>query len=129
MRALPDGCVDAVITDPPWGMNADCDYSRFTLGPNTVGTLSKRVYPQIVGDDKPFDPTPWLRFPKVVMWGYNHFASRLTVGTTLAWLKRFDDGFESFMSDANLASIKGGNGVYCRRDTSLQGSNSKNRFM
>ena len=29
------------------------------------------------GDDKPFDPSPWLGFPEVILLVGNHFASRL----------------------------------------------------
>lgn len=121
MRNLPDGSVDAVVTDPPYGMANNCDYTRFTAGPHGHGLASSRQYAPVIGDDKEFDPTPWLAFPKVVLWGFHHFAARLPVGTVLVWLKRNDGGFGSFLSDAELAWMKGGHGVYCRRDTSLMG--------
>lgn len=73
----------------------------------------------IEADDKPFDPTPWLVYPEVILFGCNHFGQALPVGTTLVWIKRLDGGFGSFLSDAELAWQKGGRGVYCRRDTSL----------
>ena len=116
--------VDAVVTDPSYGMNNDTDNSRFSGGNvasvarrgNGVGTAGGKP---IVGDDKPFDPEPWLSFPSVVMWGSNHFSQRLPVGTTLVWLKRFDVGFGTFLSDAELAWMKGGCGVYAKRDVSM----------
>jgi DNA modification methylase len=111
--------IDAVVSDPPYGMSNDCDYSRFTGGPNSHGDASSKTYEDVVGDDKPFDPTPFLRYEKVVLWGSNHYAERLPVGTTLVWLKRFDEGFGSFLSDAEVAWMKGGHGVYCVRDTSM----------
>ena len=109
--------IDAVITDPPYGMNNDTDNSRFSGGNiasvvrsgNGVGTGSGVA---IIGDDKPFDPSPWLGFPAVVIFGSNHFAQRLPVGTTLVWLKRFDIGFGTFLSDGEIAWMKGGCGVY-----------------
>ena len=56
----------------------------------------------------------------------NHFAARLPVGTTLIWLKRYDNAFGTFLSDAEIAWEKGGYGVYCFRDVSMQGeSNNK----
>jgi len=119
MRDWPDKCVDAIVADPPYGMNNDCDYTRFTMGPNGHGEASSRKYQRIYGDDRPFDPSPWLKYPRVLLWGYNHFATRLPVGTILVWIKRFDAAFGTFLSDAELAWMKGGNGVYCRRDTSL----------
>jgi site-specific DNA-methyltransferase (adenine-specific) len=60
-----------------------------------------------------------------VLWGANHFARHLPVGTTLVWLKRLDGGFGSFLSDAEVAWMRGGHGVYCRRDTSLMDGNSR----
>ncbi len=98
----------AIIADPPYGMAWRTDTSRFTK-PGKAGLRP------IVGDDAPFDPSPWLEYPKVVLWGANHFASRLPVGTTLVWLKRGDAAFGSFLSDAELAWMKGGHGVYAFR--------------
>lgn len=59
-----------------------------------------------------------MGFPKVILWGYQHFAARLPVGSVLVWIKRYDAAFGSFLSDAELAWFKGGHGVYCRRDVS-----------
>ena len=58
------------------------------------------------------------------MWGFHHFSNRLPTGSVLVWLKRYDDGFGSFLSDADTAWMKGGCGVYCKRDVSLQGESS-----
>jgi hypothetical protein len=117
--------VDAVVTDPPYGMNWPCDNTRFSGGSeSSIASRAKipRVYDApVVGDDKPFDPSPWLGFPKVVLWGFNHFAARLPKGTTLVWIKRLDPAFGSFLSDAELAWMKGGHGVYCRRDVTMYG--------
>lgn len=121
LKILPEleaGSVDAVVTDPPYGMKNDCEYTRFTTGLNGRGPSTTRNYPQVIGDDSPFDPSPWLDFPRVVLWGANHFAQRLPVGTTLVWVKRLDGAFGSFLSDAEIAWCKGGCGVYCRRDLS-----------
>jgi site-specific DNA-methyltransferase (adenine-specific) len=111
--------VAAVLADPPYGMDNDNDYSRFTEGPNGHGAATTRTYPPTVGDDEPFDPTPFMGFDRVILWGANHFASRLPVGTTLVWIKRFDGGYGSFLSDAEVGWMKGGHGVYCHRDTSM----------
>lgn len=116
LPTLPDG---AIVSDPPYGMDNNCDYTRFTMGPNGHGGSSSRKYKPVHGDDKDFDPSPWLRYGEVILFGFNHFVSRLPVGTTLVWLKRFDGGFGSFLSDAEIAWMKGGHGVYCFRDTSL----------
>lgn len=108
--------VDAVITDPPYGMNWNTDSKRYTGGNRSVRTgCGRDDWPVIHGDDEPFDPTPWLAFPRVVMFGSNHYAARLPIGTTLVWIKRADHLFQSFLSDAEVAWMKGGHGVYCFR--------------
>ena len=115
------GKVDAVVTDPPYGIKWD---GRVSVGKNGHGKTAARALHfgvTIEGDDSPFDPGPWLAYSQVILWGYNHFAARLPVGTTLVWIKRMDGGFGSFLSDAEIAWKKGGHGVYCRRDTSLMG--------
>lgn len=111
---------DAIISDPPYGMKWD---GKVTAGRNghSPGMKSSNFGETIMHDDEPFDPAPWLGYEKVVLFGCNHYAQRLPVGTTLVWLKRFDAGFGSFLSDAELAWMKGGHGVYVRRDTSLMG--------
>ena len=117
MRGLPAGAVDAVVTDPPYGMGHNTNSARFTGGknPETRRGQGRSDWPKIAGDDKPFDPAPFLDFPAVILFGANHFAQRLPIGTTLVWVKRSDELFGSFLSDAELAWQKGGYGVYCYR--------------
>ena len=83
LEILPTlGTVDAVVTDPPYGIS-------FVKGAGGNGAQPKsrrRDYGAIVGDDKPFDPTPWLKWP-CILWGANHFAQRLPHGRWLAWNK------------------------------------------
>jgi site-specific DNA-methyltransferase (adenine-specific) len=110
---------DAVISDPPYGMNWT---GGVCCGPNgeTPGAKSKRV--KIHGDDEPFDPSPWLEYPRVVLFGSNHYSQRLPVGSLLVWLKKNDAAFGSFLSDAEVAWMKGGHGVYAKRDVSMNGA-------
>ena len=103
--------VDCVVTDPPYGMNYNTDGSRFTKGGRSSGGRS------IPGDDKPFDVLPWIAFKNVVLWGFNHFPGNLPPGGSLVFLKRSDAAFGCFLSDAELAWVKGTRGVYCFRDT------------
>lgn len=101
--------VDAVITDPPYGMKWNTDSTRFKGG-GSDGI--KR--PKILNDDKPFDPSPFLNIGKTqILFGYNHFAQRLPVGSTLIWLKQQPIAFGSFLSDAELAWCNRGNGIWC----------------
>ena len=112
LRTLPR--VDAVITDPPYGMNWNTDSTRFGGGNRNRGA-GRQDWGNITGDAQPFDPAPWLQFDRVVLFGANHYAARLPVGTTLVWLKKADHLFGTFLSDAEIAWMKGGNGVYCYR--------------
>jgi site-specific DNA-methyltransferase (adenine-specific) len=113
--------IAAVVTDPPYGMDWDTDSTRFCGG--DAQSVRKRGHGKasspVLNDDQPFDPTPWLGFPKVILWGANHYAERLPVGTTLVWLKRNEEAFETFLSDAEIAWQKGGHGVYCFKDLSM----------
>ena len=110
---------DAVISDPPYGMDWD---ARITCGPNghgKRGAKGSNFGTTIQNDKEPFDPTPWLGFDRVVLWGMNHFAARLPIGTNLVWIKKLDSAFGTFLSDAEVAWMKGGHGVYCRRDMTM----------
>lgn len=100
--------VDLVLTDPPYGGNYDTDYTRFTggLSPNCNWGNG------IIGDDQIFDPAPWLSYPDVCIWGYQHFAQRVPLGTILVWNKKRDSQLGTFLSDGELAWENRGMGVY-----------------
>ena len=120
--------VDAVVTDPPYGMNYDTDSTRFSGGERGRG--EGRSDRAIHGDDKPFDPSPWLQFDHVVLWGWNHYADKTPRGSSLVWLKRSPQHYGTFLSDAEIAWEKGGCGTYVfyaedsngRRQKELTGS-------
>jgi site-specific DNA-methyltransferase (adenine-specific) len=71
--------IDAIVTDPPWGVNNDNDNeSRGRGGRPYAPTGRARKFSPVVGDDKAFDPVPFLNAcENVCLWGANHFASRL----------------------------------------------------
>jgi site-specific DNA-methyltransferase (adenine-specific) len=98
----------AIITDNPYGMNNDADYTRFSGGL----APQRNKFENIAGDDKPFDPSYWLQFPFVTLWGYNHIARTLPLGTVLVWSKKRENQLGSFLSDCELGYEKGGCGIY-----------------
>ena len=114
--------VDLVLTDPPYGIGLNTDNSRFSGG--TTGHMAKcgngigtALGKPIINDDKPFDPSFLLDCAtNQIIWGWNHFADKLPHGSCLVWIKRYDEAFGSFLSDAELAWMSKGYGVYCKRD-------------
>lgn len=79
------GKADAVVSDPPYGMNLNTDFSGMN------GWSGKgHKYERIPGDDAPFDPSPWLATGKAqVFWGAQYFCHRLPeVGGWLVFNKR-----------------------------------------
>ncbi len=125
LPALPK--FDLLLTDPPYGMNVDTDNSRFSGG--TKGNMSKRgngpgtgAGRPVIGDDKPLggvNPDLLLgQSRKQIIWGWNHYANMFPKGACLVWIKRFDEAFGSFLSDAEIAWKSNGCGVWCHRDLS-----------
>lgn len=107
------GKVDAVVTDPPYGMDWNTDSTRFSGGQRVGRGEGRSDWGRIAMDDVAFDPAPWLEFRDVILWGSNHYAASLPTGTTLVWLKRYADQYGMFLSDAEIGWKKGGHGVYC----------------
>ena len=105
---------DACITDPPYGMKWSADASRFSGG-KFGNHPRERERPDVIGDDAPFDPAPLLGFDVVVLWGMNHFCSRLPSGGSLVWIKKPDARFGTFLSDCEIAWTNVGRGVYAIR--------------
>lgn len=84
----------AIITDPPYGIA-----HKHSGGGKGKHTRRNALMP-IVGDDSPFDPSPWLQFENVIMWGADHYAMRLPHGRWLAWDKL--DGMEPWDSFSDV---------------------------
>ena len=83
--------VDLVLADPTYGMNANVktESTKRTHRPVKGFDGSGKDWPAVKGDDKPFDPKPFLGFKEVILWGGNHYASRLPDSRAwLVWDKR-----------------------------------------
>ena len=92
------GKVDAVVTDPPYGIS----YSHGVGGGKLARSTQFDHHP-VHGDDRPFDPKFLLSFPRVVLFGANHFAADLPSSSRwLIWDKR--DGIcSNDQADCELA--------------------------
>lgn len=116
--------VDLVLTDPPYGINLNTDNSRFSGG--NIASVSRRGNSagpsegqRVLNDKDPFDPSFLLSYGKnQIIWGWNNYAEKLPRGACLVWIKRNDKAFGSFLSDAEIAFMSKGHGVYCQRDLS-----------
>lgn len=82
--------VDLVLSDPPYGIGYQhSGHVRGVKGAiGMTAAANRRGSPAIHGDDAVFDPSPWLTFPNVILWGADHFYPRLPDrGRWLAWNK------------------------------------------
>ena len=99
--------VGLLLTDPPYGIDHDTDYRRFTKG-----AVAGNAHQRIDSDAEPFDPAPLLRFPRAILFGANCFSDKLPTGSWIVWDKRSPGGGKNVMSDAEVAWFSHGHGVY-----------------
>ncbi len=111
LPAIPSESVGLVLTDPPYGMAMDTKNSeRWVKG--TSKWVKNYNWDPVAGDSEPFDPAPLLRFKRAVLFGANHYASRLPdSGGWLVWDKRGDMQVQSTLSEGELAWTNLGSGV------------------
>ena len=88
-----------VLSDPPYGIA----YNRGDR-PQAKHRFSRgRQLASLVGDDEPFDPSPWVGGP-CILWGANEFYSRLPPGGTwLVWDKVTRNGLALRIGEAEFA--------------------------
>jgi hypothetical protein len=116
---------DMVFTDPPYGIDWNTDYTRFTGGL----IPSENKYNKIHDDEKAFDPSFLLAtHENCLFFGANCFSDKLPKGNWIVWDKRFENG-KAFLADAEVAWYNGSGAVYIIAETH-QGfvSSDKKRF-
>lgn len=97
---MPDVGVGLLLTDPPYGM----DYQPARDG-RVSGPAKWERGSRVTGDDQPFDPSHLLGYPRVVLFGANHYANLLPAsGGWIVWDKTPKGVREGFVySHAELA--------------------------
>lgn len=89
-----------IVADPPYGISYK--------SPSGKGKTLRGDYAVIQGDTEEFDPSPWLAWPQVCLFGANHFADRLPSSAKwLVWDKRAGMTPNN-NSDCELAWVKEG---------------------
>lgn len=72
------GKVDAVVTDPPYGMNYRSGHNSSRKGDGAKLARKDGNFKPINGDSEPFDPSILLGMSvPTIIWGANHFNDRL----------------------------------------------------
>lgn len=93
MPALDLAGVGLLLTDPPYGISYRSNHNSSRRG-KWARWVRYENMPGILGDDEPFDPSPFLDFPAVALFGANHFADKLPPSRCwIVWDKR--DGIGS----------------------------------
>ena len=100
LPTIEAGAVDAVVTDPPYGISYNHEES-----PQSKHVFShRRNLTPVANDEKPFDPSPWLQFKRLVLWGANCYADRLPVNPAwLCWDKVTQNGMKLRIGEMELA--------------------------
>lgn len=109
--------INTVITDPPYGISNDNDFTRFSKSKTSgfkaaVTQWPNRTFAAVVNDNRPFDPSPLLGFRNVVLFGANCYSDRLPCGSWFVWCKRRPNALGKFCGDAEVAWHNRGHGVY-----------------
>lgn len=96
------GKVDAVVTDPPYGIGFKPKTRSTKAHDIYAGGRFETTFNPIHGDDEPFDPAPFIQGP-AILWGANNYAARLPGSNGwLCWYKA--GGITGFnMSEVELA--------------------------
>jgi site-specific DNA-methyltransferase (adenine-specific) len=110
------GPVDAVVTDPPYGISYSQGVNRSKRGGSSLANI--KVPPRmekeslIEGDDAPFDPALLFKASgQVICWGANFYVADLPLGTWLVWDKRCGVYGHLDQADAEIGWCSSGRSV------------------
>lgn len=96
LPTLEAGSMDAVVTDPPYGIGYDASHKKY------LGGIDRGI---AEWDRNPFDPTAILMLQlQTIIWGGNCFASRLPdFPGWLSWVKINKNGTKIRQAEMELA--------------------------
>ncbi len=112
LPTIDPAVVDLLLTDPPYGIDVDTDYSNLASGKSFGNT-----YPKVSGDSEPFDPALLLPFGRLFLFGANHYHHRLPAdGSWFVWDKVTRNDVTVRQADGELAwTNAGGKNCVIRR--------------
>ena len=103
----------ALASDPPYGISLPTNYAATRRAAEARDARrhawkGREHGDSMHGDDTAFDPTPFLRFKTLCLWGAQNYSDRLPARYSwLAWDKRDARGAKCHLGDAELAWCSG----------------------
>jgi len=112
-RLLDGRKPDFILTDPPYGMRLDTDWSSIVGSLKSLGAQHNthgNKYAPVIGDDEDYGPTPLLELAEqgareMFLFGADYYAERLperTQGSWLVWDKRKPSQADAIGSEFEL---------------------------
>ena len=102
LPSIDPDTVDLLLTDPPYGIDLDTDYSHFR--DKRIADVGPEYGRRVAGDEVQFDPAALLGFGRVFLFGANHYHHRLPEGGSwFVWDKVTRNGVKVRQADAELA--------------------------
>jgi len=112
-RLMDGEKVDALLTDPPYGIDLNTDWSAIGGTNSSLGfknNIRGKKYTPVYGDQQPFNPVPMLELwadgvKEVFLFGADYYAEHLVNrndGSWLVWDKRKESQADGFGSEFEL---------------------------